>query len=549
MALNVGCGDGGSSRPRTDAADDDDTGGAGGGGRGGTGGGTARGGSGGSGLGGSGGAGGTGGLGGAGGTAGAGGSGRDAAADGAAVDGSADVATPDTQPPDLMPADTLPPVLPPPWMGKDIGMMIGMPGGAGVSANMNDSARFDVVAAGTGIGAGADSFHFGYQQVRGDAEITGRYGALARLSEDTIGGFMFRESLDPDAAMVFAGSVDSQGGKVIFRRQKGQPAVVVPAANATPPTNPQLKRGNWIRLRREGATIKIFGASQLHGVNETGLIGMVDLTLASTTAAGYFGFAVAGGDPVDRTTARVDEVYISNLQTNATTKDWNQFSYGSIGGSALWANNRLSMAGLGHPWGEVMGTSRDFLHFAYFVPTSNVSLQIRVASQTMTDPSGRVAVMFRYDNLDSRSGGFIALSLTEGMGVELQTRPKYNQDIIRTAMVASQKAPLWLRIDRNIVPIPGDPLNAQQTIVAAYFAPDNSGRPGRWSIVGAPFALPLGPPIETRLGIGVSSYTAKAFKVAEISNVNVAPAGPPPPLPDAGAADAAGATSDGGVDR
>ena len=57
---------------------------------------------------------------------------------------------------------------------------------------------------------------------------------------------------------------------------------------------------------------------------------------------------------------------------------------------------------------------------------SHVTLQFRVDEQTMSNPNGRVAAMYRQANDMNglnRSNSMVALSLTQGAGVELSMRP------------------------------------------------------------------------------------------------------------------------------
>src|SRR4051794_19061887 len=61
---------------------------------------------------------------------------------------------------------------PPPWVGKDIGMVAR----AGDTTAMPSS--FTVVAGGADIGGTADSFHFVHQSLMGDGEIIARVAAL-----------------------------------------------------------------------------------------------------------------------------------------------------------------------------------------------------------------------------------------------------------------------------------------------------------------------------------------------------------------------------------
>jgi hypothetical protein len=175
-------------------------------------------------------------------------------------------------------------------------------------------------------------------------------------------------------------------------------------------------------------------------------------------------------------------VAINNLASNNNTDTWASYAIGTTATSASWGTgNRLTVSALGQPWGAVMGTSRDFLGYSFFRSTGSDSLRFLVASQTMSDPNSRVAAMIRDVNNFDRSNATIALSLTQANGIELQQRSANgaSNELVKVASKDMVKAPLWLRLDRSLVPRPGDPLGTTDTFVTAYYANDNNGNPGR----------------------------------------------------------------------
>src|SRR5204862_403095 len=100
--------------------------------------------------------------------------------------------------------------------------------GCGGSDQRSDE---DVTGSGGGTGSGgmADSFHFVYRPMVGDAELLGRMTTLAMQDSTLIpdptatAGLMIRDSLDPDAAMVYVGPVGDgkTGGQIVVRTKKG----------------------------------------------------------------------------------------------------------------------------------------------------------------------------------------------------------------------------------------------------------------------------------------------------------------------------------------
>jgi hypothetical protein len=450
--------------------------------------------------------------------------------------------------------------VPAPWASKDIGAAA--PAGSDVlTVAANDNQRIQLKGGGaTGIGAKADAFHFVHQLMPGDASFMGRVNSLGMIDPGTTAGLMIRETLDPDAAMVFVGPVGDgkMGGHVIVRKQKGADALVTPADPAAPPLV-ELKAGQWIRLVRQGATIRILAGTRAAVEDESGSEGMVTLSLSKPTAPLYFGLAATSNSAMKATTAKFEDVAIDDLAGTAATRSWNSQSFGTAGGSALWDKEDLVMAGLGNPWNSAPDKSRDFFQYAFFrpdiKPTSHTTLRFLVTSQDMTDPGGRVAAVFRAAadmNGLNRSNPTVALSVTQGAGLELAARTgngeKFPLEV--SATKTGIKAPIWLRLDRQLALVPGDALGRIFTQVRAYYAPDDKGTPGKWLAVGEPISFDtIGPADFATLGIAVSSYDPAVVNHAHISKptVEAAPAPPPVPLPkpDAGpATDGGSATAD-----
>jgi hypothetical protein len=497
-----------------------------------------------------------------GGNAGSGGSGGS----GGALGGTGGTITADAAPSDaLVPVDVSPDVAPrvyeapkAPWLGKDIGA-VGTPGGVSLNTTVNGGQNFDLNAGGTtGIGGTADSLFFMYQPLAGPAALQGRLVSLNMADPASAGGFMIRESLDPDAAMVFVGAVgDGTGGKVIIRKAKGEAAVTAPTDGTTLPA---VKAANAtvIRLVRTGSVVRISAGSVAAIDTAAALVGggMAEINIANPNATLLYGMAVTASSAAGAAQARFNETGVHNLPSNNATATWSHWSIGTTAASAVWTTgNRLTLTALGQPWGAVAGTSRDFLGFASFRTIESRSLRFLVTTQSMSDPASRVAAMIRDVSSFARAASTIALSLTQAGGLELQQRPDNGDasDLVKVAAKEGVKAPLWLRLDRALVPRPGDPLGAVDTVVSAYYAEDNGGVPRTWLLVGSPLGFPSTLANPPALGIAVGSYAPAVFHQAEVSRIEVVAAPPPPPPPDGGApADAsppaeAGSPPDGGA--
>jgi hypothetical protein len=481
-------------------------------------------------------------------TGGSGGAGIDAGLDidAAAEDAAVDVASPDLAPDAPPPMPEMPRA---PWLGKDIGPTGTQAGGVVLVTTPNSGQNYDVVSSGTtGIGGTADAFFYMYQSVTGPGVINARLVSLSMTSANSAGGLMIRESTNPDAAMVFIGATGdgTTGGKVIVRKAHGEAATSVPMDM----TLPGLKAANatMLRLVRDGTTVRIYAGAPNIIETDAALVGggMVTLTLQNANVPMLYGVVATSGDAMTATRARFNELALHNLASRPVTATFTHYAVGTSGASAVWGtNNRLTVSSNGQPWGAVMGTSRDFLGFAYERNNDSNSLRVLVESQTISDPNSRVAVMIRDVNGNGlpRSAATIALSLTQGVGLVLQRRAASSDksELETVATKGATTAPLWLRLDKDVVPRAGDPLGTTDTYVTAYYTTDNNGNPRQpWTVFGTSFVFPATNANPPGLGIGVASFSPTLIHSATLQ-VQTGMAAPPPDggiLPDAGAEDA-----------
>jgi regulation of enolase protein 1 (concanavalin A-like superfamily) len=192
--------------------------------------------------------------------------------------------------PNLPPGDGGP--LPAPWVGDDVGA----PASAGVDTF--DGQTFSVTGAGQQIGATSDQFHYVYQQIAGDTDMTVRVDSVSAADPLAGAGLMVRASLQPGAAYAFAGA--TAGKTVVFSRRVSSGA----AATETRPAN--LKSPGWVRLARRGNVLTASWSSD--GVAWT-TIGTQAISMPSTV---YAGMAVASRNPSLAATALFSRVTLSS---------------------------------------------------------------------------------------------------------------------------------------------------------------------------------------------------------------------------------------------
>src|SRR5262249_4012898 len=158
-----------------------------------------------------------------------------------------------------------------------------------------------LAAGGTGIGDKADSFHFMSVADKGTTQVIANVRDFTRINDGSMAGVMFRESLDPDAALVFIGPVsDGKSGRAIIRNTKRLAAQVVPQGSTTSPAA-LLATGQWLRPQRNGATISAYAGTRAGVSTAQTKIAEVTLKLANPMANGYFGLAATSGQPATTT--------------------------------------------------------------------------------------------------------------------------------------------------------------------------------------------------------------------------------------------------------
>jgi len=448
--------------------------------------------------------------------------------------------------------DTAPPMAPrsAPWRASDVGDVGATKGTMTLSTPANDTQVLRMKAGGTDIGGKADSFSFFYQPVAGNAEILANVKSLTRVDDGTRAGIMIRESLEPGAPSVFVGPAGdgSVGGVIVGRAARGGDSFALPAPTDNPALDARIKTATWLRLVREGATVRVFVSGRTAWIE----VGAVKLALASPDAELLFGFAAAAHGATASTTAELNNLHVNNLAADVSSRALYQQDFGTLGSTALWDAGKLVLTGWGQPWDTVMDTYREFFSYVFRPSLEDESLSVKVESLRSNldgDPGVRAGVMFRISNgappalsFDfSRSGAGAALSVTAS-GLQLQARvisatndPKKELAVMKTE--AGIKPPLWLRLDKRLAttavmqPSGFLTIQANTTVSASYALRDAAGMPGPWVALGDPVAFPFGVDLLGCLGVHVSSGNGDAFAAATVSQITFGPAQRPKGAP------------------
>lgn len=128
--------------------------------------------------------------------------------------------------------------LPEPWQHQDIGA-VNLPGDAGVWQDL-----YLVRGSGTDIWGTTDQFHFAYQPLVGDVEISARITAIANTDGWAKAGVMIRHSLNPGAKHAMMCATVSNG--MAFQRRVEENAGSLNDNTGSP------KVPYWVKLSRRG---------------------------------------------------------------------------------------------------------------------------------------------------------------------------------------------------------------------------------------------------------------------------------------------------------
>ena len=165
-----------------------------------------------------------------------------------------------------------PGALPSPWANRDIGNV------SQAGRALFNNGAFQINASGDDIGAATDGFHFVYQPLNGDGEITLRVASFQNASPGAKAGVMIRESLASNARQITLGLTPEWGFELWARQATGTNGVFSGGSGGRAPF--------WARLVREGNVFKTYASAD--GVTWS-LVSAVTIGMDSQT---YIGLAV-----------------------------------------------------------------------------------------------------------------------------------------------------------------------------------------------------------------------------------------------------------------
>ncbi len=178
-----------------------------------------------------------------------------------------------------------------PWLHVDVGS-------TGVAGSMTYSAgTFTVKGSGADIGSSQDAFHFVYQTLTGNGQITARVVSLQNTNAAAKAGVMIRESLTANSKHAMMCIKPTAGLAFLRRATTGGSTSSTSGAVVPPPY--------WVRLVRSGSSFTAFSSS--NGVSWTQVGSAATISMAATV---QIGLAVNSKNNAVLTTAVFDNVSI-----------------------------------------------------------------------------------------------------------------------------------------------------------------------------------------------------------------------------------------------
>ena len=188
----------------------------------------------------------------------------------------------------------VPGALPAPQLSQDIGS----PALAGTA--QFSLGTYTVAAAGNDIASTADQFHYVYEPVSGDVEVSIKVNSVTNTNASAKAGVMIRQSLTAGSAHAFAGVTAASGSVFQRRPTTGAITTQTTGGSGTPP--------GWVRLRRVADLVTAYRS--VDGVTWT-VIGTDSFPM---TAPLYVGIAVTSHNVSASTTAVLTNLTITQVQ-------------------------------------------------------------------------------------------------------------------------------------------------------------------------------------------------------------------------------------------
>jgi regulation of enolase protein 1 (concanavalin A-like superfamily) len=311
--------------------------------------------------------------------------------------------------------------LPAPWSAQDVGNTAI----AGVSSF--DQGQFTITATGSDVAGRNDQFHFVYQQISGDVDISARVDSVTTADPGSKAGVMIRASLDSSAAYGFAFASAAEGVAYRHRaRSYGQSYTTAGPASAPP---------QWVRLMRSGSRITAYSSPD---GSTWAVIGRSTVALGDTV---YVGLAITSRDATTSTTALVSDVNVLPVAL-PSPQQATDIGAPATAGSAAYSRGVYTH----YAEGVDIGGSSDQFNFIYQAISGDAEVVAHVSSISAASGSAKSGVMIRETLATDARHAFTFATPGSGLGFDRRIDPGGTTAHTEGPPSAT---PAWLRLVRT----------------------------------------------------------------------------------------------------
>jgi regulation of enolase protein 1 (concanavalin A-like superfamily) len=367
--------------------------------------------------------------------------------------------------------------LPPGWLAQDVADPE-VPGSTRVSGS-----TWTVAGSGADIYGTADQFHFAYQAMNGDVDVSVRVADIQFVHRFSKAGLMIRAGLGSHARNAFV-LVSPDRGIAFQRRTTTGGNTARTMSNGAAPA--------WLRLRRQGSQFTAFSSPD--GADWTTL----GTATVNMPAAVYVGLAVTSRYPGQAATATFTDLNFGSTPT--VPSSWVGTDVGDpdlAGTNSVAGNGTFTVTGAG---ADIWDTSDEF-RFLYQRVQGDVEIIAQLLNVQQIDVWSKAGVMIRESLTGGSKHAFMFGSGDNGWNFQ---RRLSTSGLTEHSWGSPGHAPGWVRLVR------------EGSLFSAYASTDGN----TWSFVGSDT---MSMSQSAFVGLAVTSHNSGATTTAAFSNVVVRP--------------------------
>jgi regulation of enolase protein 1 (concanavalin A-like superfamily) len=365
-----------------------------------------------------------------------------------------------------------------PWQSGDIGTV----GVAGSSSYDELADIYTIRGSGENIWDTADSFHYVYQTVEGDAELIAHLGSLENTSEWARAGLMVRQDKSVGSVWAMMCQTSLRGDQFEYRLTANAGCNQINTQNNGAPI--------WLRVVKDGNIVS--GYDSTDGIHWT-CRGAVRLPFNGPI---MIGMAVCSHTKDSRCEATFDHITLNSGHSFSPPSPWVEQEVGatSIPGGTHWENNECNIFATG----KDIRDNADSFHYLSQPLNGDGYIVARVEHILALDSGAKAGIMLRENN--AAGSQQVSLLLTPDDGAYFLRRATL--DAKGAALSFSAQGPLWLKLVRQ-----GNTFTASVSIDGAV-----------WKLIGKD-EIPMDDPIN--VGLVLSPKNTNSLGEASFDHVTV----------------------------